>query len=83
MSRDLLIGIGACLVVVGFVMRGLARGSRREQARRRQHDLAAAEAELAPAPDAFDRHLEKWLPRYATASLAVGTLLIGGAFLFG
>lgn len=77
MSRDLLLGVGACLVVVGVVMRGLARGSRREQARRKQHDLAAAETELAPAPDAIDRHLEKWLPRYGTACVILGVMLMG------
>lgn len=81
MSRDLLVGVGACLVVIGVVMRGLARSSRRDQARRKQHDLAAADADLAPAPDAFDRHLEKWLPRYGAACVAAGTLLIGAGLI--
>lgn len=83
MSRDLLVGVGACLVVVGFVMRGLARSNRRAQALRKQHDLAAADADLGPAPDAFDRHLEKWLPRYGTACAAAGFIVIVVGFLAG
>jgi hypothetical protein len=81
MSRDLLLGAGACLVVIGVVMRGIARSNRRDQARRKQHDLAAAEAELAPPPDAVDRHLEKWLPRYGGASIAVGLVLVGAGLI--
>lgn len=77
MNRDLLVGVGACLVVTGLVMRGLARSNRRDQALRKQHDLAAADDDATPKPDAIDRHLEKWLPRYGAGCLVAGFVLIG------
>lgn len=79
MNPGLLVGVGACLVVVGFVMRGIARGNRRDQAYRKQHDLSACEPDDDNQPDVIDRHLEKWLPRYATACIAAGfaTVLTG------
>jgi hypothetical protein len=83
MSRDLLVGVGACLVVIGVVMRGLARSNRRDQAHRKQHDLAAADTDLAPAPDAIDRHLEKWLPRYGAVCIAGGAFVIVLGFVAG
>ncbi len=81
MSRDLLVGIGGCLVVIGFVVRGLARGHRRDQALRKQHHLAASEAERGGQPDALDRHLEKWLPRYGVIAILAGFALIVTAFV--
>lgn len=77
MHRDLLVGIGGCLVVVGYVMRGLGRSARRDQARRRQHELDAGAPDAEHAPDAIDRHLEKWLPRYGAVCVIVGFVLIG------
>ncbi len=79
MSRDALIAIGVCLVVAGAVMRGLVRANLREQARRKQHRLHTGEAE--PALDPFDRHLEKFLPRYAAAAITVGAALVVAGFL--
>lgn len=81
MSRDLLVGIGGCLVVMGFVVRGLARSHRRDHALRKQHQLAAAEPESAGQPDAFDRHLVKWLPRYGAIAIIAGFALIVTAFV--
>lgn len=81
MNRDLFVGVGGCLVLVGFVMRGLATGNRREQARRRQHELDAGAPDPAQAPDAFDRHLERWLPRYGAACIVSGFAMIGVALL--
>lgn len=79
MNRDMFVAIGACLVVTGFVMRGLARSSRRDQALRKQHDLHAAGSDDPNQPDVIDRHLEKWLPRYATVFITAGFLMIGVA----
>lgn len=76
MNRGLLVGIGGCLVVVGFVMRGLGRSARRDQARRKQHELDAGAPDPEVAPDALDRHLEKWLPRYGSACVIAGFLAI-------
>lgn len=76
--RDILLPVGVCLVIAGFVMRGIARSATRAQAYRKQHDLHPAASDdpaLRPAPDAIDRHLEKFLPRYATATIWVGTIL--------
>lgn len=81
MTRDLLVGIGGCLVVIGFVVRGLARNHRRDQALRKQHQLAASEPGRDAQPDALDRHLEKWLPRYGAIAILAGFALIVTAFV--
>ncbi|MFZ5496717.1 MAG: hypothetical protein ACOZE5_15460 [Verrucomicrobiota bacterium] len=83
MNRGTLIALGACLVIVGVVLRGLARSNRRDQAFRKQHDLAAAEPDAGNQPDAFDRHLEKWLPRYAAFCIAAGFLAMLAALWLG
>lgn len=79
MKRGPVVAVGACLVVVGFVMRGLARDQRRESARRKQHDLTGAAPAEDGQPDAFDRHLARWLPRYGNACVTLGFILIGAA----
>jgi hypothetical protein len=76
--RDVLLPVGVCLIVAGFVMRGIAQGARRDQANRRQRDLLGGPPDDPSAsgqPDAIDRHLEKFLPRYATATIWLGVLL--------
>lgn len=81
MSRDALVAIGGCLVFLGFVLRGLARGHGRTAALRKQHDLAASEPDPENQPDAFDRHFEKWLPTYGALFIVGGFALIGYGFL--
>ena len=76
--RDTLRAVGVCLVVVGAVLRSLARSARRDQARRKQHQLENPAD--PPGVDAVDRHLENNLPRYAAGCLIVGGLLFVAAF---
>ncbi len=78
MSRDALIAIGVCLIIAGVVMRGMVRSNQREQARRKQHRLHTGETE--PELDAFDRHLEKYLPRYAAVFITAGALAMVASF---
>jgi len=76
-SRAVLLPAGICLMIVGVVMRGIARSAQRDRAFRKQGDLLddASADPLRPQPDAIDRHLEKYLPRYATATIWLGVLL--------
>jgi hypothetical protein len=76
--RDTLLALGWCLAIVGVVMRGLARSSRRDQALRRQQALD--DPASTDGLDRTDRHLEKYLPRYATACIAAGLILVLTAF---
>ncbi len=82
MNRGMFMGLGGCLVFIGFVLRGLATGHRREQARRKQHELDAGAPDPEHAPDAIDRHLARWLPRYGAACITAGFAAIA-AGLFG
>ncbi|HEX2862034.1 MAG TPA: hypothetical protein VHN79_10360 [Lacunisphaera sp.] len=76
--RDTLLALGVCLVVVGVVLRGLARSARREQALRKQHQLE--NLALAEAPDRTERHLEQHLHRYAAGTIIAGVLMCVVAF---
>jgi hypothetical protein len=76
-----LLAAGVTLVVIGSILRGLARSSRRNQALRKQRDLAANDSDREHQPDPFDRHLEKYLPRYAAGCIITGLLLVVAAFL--
>jgi hypothetical protein len=77
--RDILLALGSCLVVVGCVLRGIARSGRRDEARRKQHqhDNGSPDGEIGST----DRHLEQYLPRYATVAIGVGAVLLVAAFL--
>jgi hypothetical protein len=77
--RDTLLALGVCLVIVGVVLRGIARSGRRDQARRKQQRLAPR-ADLSE-PDPVDQHLETNLPRYAAGCLIAGLVLCVAAFL--
>jgi len=79
LSRAVLLPTGVCLVIAGFVMRGLVQTARRDQAFRKQRDLLDGPPDDPNAPgqpDAIDRHLEKYLPRYATATIWLGVILV-------
>lgn len=82
-SRAVLLPAGVCLMIAGVVMRGLARSAQRDQAFRKQGDLLSDSSSADPAspqPDAIDRHLEKYMPRYASATLWLGAILTIVAF---
>jgi hypothetical protein len=81
-GRAVLLPAGVCLMIAGVVMRGLARSAQREQSFRKQGDLLASSSEAPESrqPDAIDRHLEKYLPRYASATLWLGVILTIAAF---
>jgi hypothetical protein len=77
--RDTLLALGACLVVVGFVLRGMARAGHRAQSLRKQHRLDNPLAKGNEA-DQVDRHLEQYLPLYSTVAICVGVVLSVIAF---
>ena len=74
LRRDTLLALGVCLVVIGLVLRGFARSSRRDQAYRKQHHLDNPMDE--PSQDRIDLHLEKNLPRYTAACFIAGFALV-------
>lgn len=78
MTRDTLLAVGVCLVMVGIVLRGVARSNRRSQALRKQHLLD--DPSTPDESDRTDRHLEKNLPRYAAGCIVVGLTLVVTAF---
>ena len=73
MSREVLLAVGATLVMLGVITRGLAAGQRRAAALRKQHDLDVRKPgePLPPVP-----HLEKYLQHYANAGIVLGVLLV-------
>ena len=83
-SRAVLLPTGVCLIIAGVVMRGLARSARRDLVFRQQRNLLddPPDDPGAPSqPDAIDRHLEKYLPRYATVATTIGVILaVAGIF---
>jgi hypothetical protein len=79
LRRDTLQALGVCLVIIGLVLRGFARSSRRDQAYRKQHRLDNPAND--PGQDRTDLHLEKHLPRYAAGCLIAGFALVVIAML--
>jgi hypothetical protein len=77
--RDILLALGSCLVVVGCVLRGIARFGRRDEALRKQHLLD--HGSLGEQADRTERHLEQYLPRYATVAICMGVVVLIVAFL--
>lgn len=77
--RDTLLALGVCLVIVGVVLRSIAKSGRRDQARRKQERLD--HPTHPPATDRLDRHLELNLPRYAAGCLIAGLILFVVAWL--
>lgn len=78
MTRDVLVALGACLVLMGFVMRGLARSGRRDQALRKQHRLDHPDD--PESSDAVTRWLENNLGRLAGGTILLGFLVIIAGF---
>lgn len=78
MNRDALLAVGVSLVVAGIILRGVARSNRRDQALRKQHHLDDRTA--SDETDRADRHLEKYLPRYAAGCITIGLTLVIASF---
>jgi len=73
MNRDILLAVGATLVMLGVIARGLASGQRRAAALRKQHDLDVRKpGEALPSIP----HLEKHFSRYANGAIGLGLLLV-------
>lgn len=71
-SREALLGIGMTLVMLGVILRGLARSHRRTLAARKQHELdVRAPGAPIPEPPHFERHLGS----YANGLLVLGVVL--------
>lgn len=84
LAWDTLLAAGVCLILLGLVVRGLARQSARDASRRRQHgsaerraDAPAPIGELETRPDWAERHY----PQIANALLYTGLLLALAGFI--
>jgi uncharacterized membrane protein len=84
LAWDTLLATGVCLVLLGLVVRGLARQSTRDAARRRQHqsaertgDIPVPIAELGDKPDWVERHY----PQIANTMIYLGLILALAGFI--
>lgn len=84
LAWDTLLAAGVCLVLLGLVVRGLARQANRDLNRRKQHQSAERRAdapaplgELDDAPDWAERHY----PQIANTLLYLGLLLAVAGFI--
>jgi hypothetical protein len=84
LAWDTLLAAGVCLVLLGLVVRGLARQANRDLNRRKQHRSAerrgnapAPLGELDDAPDWAERHY----PQIANTLLYLGLLLALAGFI--
>ncbi|MEI6105648.1 MAG: hypothetical protein WCR49_01430 [Opitutae bacterium] len=77
-SPDNLLSLGMTLVVVGIVLRGFARQSKRAQSLRKQHELYHRKLD-APDQSAVEVSQPDWLERHlpllANLVLGIGVLL--------
>ena len=83
LSRDVLLGLGVCLVMLAVVLRGLARNSRREAARRKEHrrgERRSADAGLSAELEQPPSWLENNLGLLANLLLLAGLLIAVAAF---
>lgn len=83
LGRDALLGIGVCLVMLGLVMRGFARGIRRDLARRKQHqrdERKSADTGLSAQLEQPPGWLEKNLGLLANLVLVAGVLIAVAAY---
>lgn len=76
--RDTLFALGVCFVVVGVVLRGFARSSRRDQALRKQQMLD--DPDSVTSPDPLSLWLENNIGRLAGIAIAAGILIIIAGF---
>jgi len=83
LSRDVLLGLGVCLVMLGLVMRGFARNSRRDSARRKEHrrdDRKSGDDHLSSQLERPPEWLEKNLGWLANLVLGAGVVIAVAAF---
>ena len=84
LAWDTLLAAGVCLVLLGLVVRGLARQSVRDASRRRQHGSAERRAD-APAPigelEAQPDWVERHYPQIASTLLYLGLILALAGFI--
>lgn len=82
LTRDVLLAIGFTLLIAGVFLRGFARSTRRSLALRRQHELhVRGVAGGAPAEEPMKTtHFERNVGRYAAVAVALGLVVIVGAF---
>lgn len=84
LAWDTLLAAGVCLVLLGLVVRGLARQANRDVNRRKQHQAAERRADaptpigdLNEAPDWVERHY----PQIANTLLYLGLILALAGFI--
>ena len=83
LSRDALLGLGVCLVMLGLVMRGFARNFRRDSARRKEHlrdERKSGDAGLSSQLEQSPGWLERNLGWLANLVLAAGVVIAVAAF---
>jgi len=81
---DTLLAAGVCLILLGLVVRGLARQSTRDANRRKQHSSAERQSDapapiggLEDAPDWAERHY----PQIANTLIYLGLILAIAGFI--
>ena len=82
-SRDVLLGLGVCLVMIGVVLRGFARSYRRDSARRKEHqrdERKAGDDNLSSQLEQPPGWLEKNLGWLANLVLAAGVVIAAVGF---
>ena len=83
MDYESLLAIGMTLVMAGIITRGFAANSRRDQARRKQHQLDESKPDAINSVDQLTRSsgwLEKNLGLLANVVLVTGVALTALAF---
>lgn len=83
LSRDVLLGLGVCLVMLGLVMRGFARNFRRDSARRKEHrrdERKSGDDDLSSQLEQPPEWLEKNLGWLANLVLGAGVVIATLAF---
>jgi Zn-dependent protease with chaperone function len=83
LSRDVLLGLGVCLIMLGVVMRGFARSYRRDTARRKEHrrdERKSGDDHLSSQLEQPPEWLEKNLGWLANLVLGAGAVIAVLAF---
>ncbi len=78
LDSSTLLTVGACLVMAGIFLRGFASSTRRDLARRKQHDQDTRRTHEASLSDEFERPpgwFERNLGLIANGVLVLGLLL--------
>jgi hypothetical protein len=84
LAWDTLLATGVCLVLLGLVVRGLARQSHRDAMRRLQHRSAEREIDAPEPMGEFDEKpdwVERHYPHIANTLLYLGLILAVVGFI--